>query len=88
MVMFCTYGVNIFIDYRPACRDTEKGGRGERDTGTTTRNGAPGVQPEATCAPAACAGSYAPTRGPPPQNPIPLGQYSTASLYLEDGLYF
>ncbi len=38
-LLFCTYGVNIFIDYRPACRDTEKGGKGERDTGTTTRNG-------------------------------------------------
>ncbi len=37
--LFCTYGVNIFIDYRPACRDTGKGGRGERDTGTTMRKG-------------------------------------------------
>ncbi len=36
-VLFCTYGVNIFIDYLPACRDTEKGGVGGRDTGTTMR---------------------------------------------------
>jgi hypothetical protein len=39
LFMFCTYGVNIFIDYRQACRDTEKGGKEERDTGITTRNG-------------------------------------------------
>jgi hypothetical protein len=37
--LFCTYSVNIFIDHRPACRDTEKGVRGERETGTTTRKG-------------------------------------------------
>ncbi len=30
-IVFCTYGVNIFIDYRPACRDTEKGGKGGMD---------------------------------------------------------
>jgi hypothetical protein len=28
MGMFCTYGVNIFIDYHPARCDTEKGGIG------------------------------------------------------------
>jgi hypothetical protein len=38
-LLFCTYGVNIFIDYRPACRDTEKVGKGERDTELKTRNG-------------------------------------------------
>jgi hypothetical protein len=37
--LFCTYSVNIFINYRPACSDTEKGGKGESDTGMITRNG-------------------------------------------------
>ncbi len=37
--LFCTDSANIFINPRPACRETEKGGRGERegDTGITVR---------------------------------------------------
>jgi hypothetical protein len=86
-LLFCTYGVNIFIDYRPACRDKEKGGKGERDTGMITRNGVTSCVAEATCAPAACGGREAPIRGPPPPHtPTSLGQISTASLDLEDGL--
>ncbi len=35
--MFCTDSANIFINPRPACRETEKGGEGERDTGMTVK---------------------------------------------------
>jgi hypothetical protein len=37
--MFCTDSANIFINPRPACRETEKGGEGERDTSTTSGKG-------------------------------------------------
>jgi hypothetical protein len=69
--------VNIFINYRPACSDTEKGGRGDRDTGIITRNGVTRL--------VACADGEAPTRVPP-HTPTALEQFSTASLDLEDGL--
>ncbi len=35
--MFCTDSANIFINPRPACHKTEKGGEGERDTGMTVK---------------------------------------------------
>ncbi len=35
--MFCTDSANIFINPRPACWETEKGGEGERDTDRTVK---------------------------------------------------
>jgi hypothetical protein len=35
--LFCTDSANIFINPRPACRETEKGGEGERDTDRTVK---------------------------------------------------
>ncbi len=35
--LFDTSGANIFINPRPVCCGTEKGGKGEKDTGITTR---------------------------------------------------
>ncbi len=37
--LFRTSSANIFINLCPACCDTEKGGVGERDTGTATGKG-------------------------------------------------
>jgi hypothetical protein len=85
--LFCTYGVNIFIDYRPACLDTEKGGKGERDTGMITRNGVTSCVARGylrSCNPRRQRGT---DKGPlPPASLSHLGQLSTASLDLEDCL--
>jgi hypothetical protein len=34
--LFGTIGANIFINSRPVCCDSEKGGKGGKDTGITT----------------------------------------------------
>ncbi len=36
-VVFCTESANIFYLPPPACRETEKGGEGERDIGITVK---------------------------------------------------
>jgi hypothetical protein len=35
--LFCTDSANIFYQPLPACCETEKGGKGERDTGITVK---------------------------------------------------
>jgi hypothetical protein len=37
--LFCNSSANIFINPRPACRDTEEDGEGKRDTGITSGKG-------------------------------------------------
>ncbi len=86
--VFRTYSANIFINPSPACRETENGGEGERDTGTTsgkgvTRRVAPGYLLHLLT------GQVERCRGesPPPPNILtPFGQFEAAAADLEDGL--
>ncbi len=70
-ILFCTSSANIFINPRSVCCDTEKGGKGARDTETTTREGVTrrvawgDLHPQ----PAQVEGYLWETYPPPPHNP-------------------
>jgi hypothetical protein len=77
----------FFINPRPACRETEKGGEGERDTGTTsgkgvTRHVARGYLRTYSLDRWRGAGETF----PPPLTPF--GQFEAAAADLKNGLQF
>jgi hypothetical protein len=78
----------FFINPRPACRETEKDGEGERDTGITSRKGvtrhvARGYLRTYSLDRWRGAGESSP---PPPYNPTPFGQFEAAAADLKDSL--
>jgi hypothetical protein len=89
MTLFCTDSANIFINPRPACRETEKGGEGERerDTGITSKKGvtrhvARGYLRTYSLDRWRGAGETS----PPPYTLTPYGQFEAAAADLEDSL--
>ncbi len=83
--LFCTYGVNIFIDYRPARCDTEKGGVGGKRHWIDNKKWCHQLcSLRLLVLPRPLQAEGHPHRVPPP--PSHLGQFSTASLEIEDGL--
>jgi hypothetical protein len=62
----------FFINPRPVCCDTEKGGEGAKDTGTTTRKGVTKRVARGYLHSYSCTGGEVPVRDPsppPPHNP-------------------
>jgi hypothetical protein len=85
--VFCTDSENIFINTRPACRETEEGGEGERDTGITVRRVSPGTHsPRLPAVSAHWTGGEVPGRVPPPHTLPPFGQFEAAAADLVDSL--
>ncbi len=87
LLLFCTDSANIFINPRPACCETEKGGEGEKDTGITVRRVSLGAHSlRLPAVPDHWTGGEVPGRVPPPHTLTPFGQFEAAEADLEDSL--
>jgi hypothetical protein len=82
--MFCTDSANIFINPRPACCETEKGGEGERDICRTVGDVLSCAHSLRQPAVPACQTGGRRCRGEPPPliTHTPFGQFETSAVDL------